>query len=123
MVKGQLFQAIMMWTWCCTQEVCQSCMFLMGFKIIFYVTGINYTEAVENEGFSDTLNRIDRYFSQTFASKYTLQEVSAVAVKFRYLMDNGKTIDVDLLLSPYWDTLSEQLSAMRTVHPPLKRLM
>ena len=46
-----------------------------------------------------------------------------MAVKFRYLMDNGKTIDVDLLLSPYWDTLSEQLSAMRTVHPPLKRLM
>lgn len=84
---------------------------------------LDYAEAVRKDGYTETLEKIDRYLQINLADKYTKQEISTIALKFRFNKDDGKTIDTDLLLSPFWETQNEQFVAMRQVNPPLKRLM
>ncbi len=85
--------------------------------------GLDYAEAVANDGYTAILKKIHSYLQTKLGGKYTMQEISSIAVKFRCEKDDGTTIDIDLLLSPFWATPNDQFTAMRQVKPPLKRLM
>ena len=78
--------------------------------------GIDYQKAAA-DGYSDLLEKLQDYMKEELSDDYTEEGRTHVAIKFRY-----KTIQVDLLLSPYWETMDSYLRDIRTIQPPFKRL-
>lgn len=84
--------------------------------------GIDHVTAAENGNYTDILEKIDDYLSEELGDEYNYEDFTDVALKFGYILPDGTILDVDLLLSPYWKE-GELLSFLRTVHPPVRRLM
>ena len=84
--------------------------------------GIDHVTAAENGNYTDILEKIDDYLSEELGDEYNYEDFTDVALKFGYSLPDGTIRDVDLLLSPYWKE-GELLSFLRTVHPPVRRLM
>ena len=86
--------------------------------------GIDRVRAAENGNYTAILEKINGYLSEELGDKYNgyHEDFTDVALKFGYSLPDGTILDVDLLLSPYWKE-GELLSFLRTVHPPVRRLM
>ena len=68
-------------------------------------------------GYDDILTKLDEYLEEEMED-YTFLSMSEVAVKFQV-----RDYEIDLLLSPLWASPDELYSYLRTVKPPIKRLM
>jgi len=87
-----------------------------------YSRSIDHVTAAENGNYTDILEKIDDYLSEELGDEYNYEDFTDVALKFGYILPDGTILDVDLLLSPYWKE-GELLSFLRTVHPPVRRLL
>jgi len=85
-------------------------------------TGIDPAAAAE-DGYGEILDKLNQYLSELLHDKYHFEDTSDVALKFRYTFPDGMTLDVDLLLSPFWKDREELLRFLQTIQSPVKRLM
>lgn len=75
--------------------------------------------AVPRDGYEELLGKIKEYLKQELSSDYldNPDKTSKVAVQFTYLY-HGVELDVDLLLSPHWDTKQDYWRDLQDVSPP-----
>jgi hypothetical protein len=66
--------------------------------------------------------KIEAYLSRELAPNYTHLGNTHVAVQFKYKLPEGGYLDVDLLLSPYWESQDSYYSDLAQIKPPIKRL-
>ena len=78
-------------------------------------------EQALDDGYEDYLDRIDDYLSSKLKDKYTYEGFTKVAIKFSIQPPGERSVDVDLLLSPFFDSHAELLSELTKVQPPLMR--
>ena len=83
---------------------------------------LHYQVAVDNDGYEDVLMKLNAYLTMTLGANYTYEDHSKVALKFNYQVPGGRTVDVDLLLSPVWESQEHFFSDLVHVSPP-KRLL
>ena len=87
-----------------------------NFTISF--TGLLPSERdVAATGYEDILEKLNAYL-QKYMNGYVYMSMTDYAVKCKV-----KDYEIDLLLSPRWETQDALYSHLRTVKPPLKRLM
>ena len=84
--------------------------------------GIDPVAAVE-DGYGEILDKLNQYLSELLHDNYHFEDTSDVALKFRYTFPDGMTLDVDLLLSPFWENRERLLLFLQTITSPVKRLM
>ena len=77
---------------------------------------IDFRDVVEN-GHDETLEKLKTYVEKELSPHYKYSDTTKVALQFSY-----KGIDVDLLLSPYWETRGEYYHDLAQVEPS-KRLL
>ena len=96
-------------------------------------TGITYRSALEKEDddgdddedtdyYSRLKKKINAYLSQALSPNYTYLGSTSVAVQFKYRLPEKGYLNVDLLLSPYWESQEQYWRDLAQIHPPIKRL-
>ena len=90
--------------------------------ILQFFIDLNYEE-VAKEGYEAIKDKLKIYLAETLKSHYNYIKETPVAIQFHYQLSEGVGLDVDLLLSPYWDTEDQFFSDLMKICPPSKRLM
>lgn len=88
-----------------------------------FLSDLHYRVAIESEGYSNVLEKLNKYLEEKLGALYTYEDETQVALKFSHQLPGGGTIDVDLLLSPYWDSQEHLFCDLAEIHSPIKRLM
>ena len=116
-----------MWTLCSIQEVSRSGSFPVlnhAFLLLHCVfPDLHYQDAVDNDGYENVLIKLNEYLKTALRANYTYEDHSKVALKFNYQVPEGGDVDVDLLLSPFWESQEHFFSDLANVSPPIKRLL
>ena len=73
------------------------------------------------DGYEDYFEEMDEYLEDKLKDQYTYEDDTNVAVKFKVQPPGECSIDIDLILSPYFDSHEEYLSALTRVEPPPER--
>ena len=79
-------------------------------------TEIKFREVVKT-GYGETLKKLKIYMEKELSSHYSYSGTTTVALQFKY-----EGMDVDLLLSPYWETRREYYHDLAQIES-CKRLM
>ena len=77
--------------------------------------GIKYAEVVE-DGYEEIQDKLEDYLEKRLSPDYMYSGRTNVAVKFQY-----RGIEVDLLLSPFWETRRDYYDAMQQIKVPEDR--
>ena len=85
-----------------------------------YALGIKYQEVIDN-GYEELQEKIKSYLARELRPNYTYKGVTNVAIQFRYKLPEKGYLDVDLLLSPYWETTESYLADLAKIESPLER--
>ena len=78
-------------------------------------------KAIE-DGYEDYFDDIGKYLEDKLQGQYTFEDTTNVAIKFSIQPPGQKSIDIDLILSPYFADHHEYLRALKRVQPPPMRL-
>ena len=81
----------------------------------WFLIGIDPVMVIQN-GYDDIQDKLENYMKKHLSPHYKYCDRTHVAVKFTY-----KQLEVDLLLSPYWDTREEYYTFMRKIQHPRDR--
>ena len=84
---------------------------------------IDAKDAKDNDGYKELLEKTNSYLKRNLGHRYKWIEFTKVAVKFSCTLSSGDPLDVDLLLSPFWENQHEFWRFLQTVHPAPKRSM
>ena len=74
--------------------------------------GIDPDDVVE-DGYGEIQDKLEEYLEKQLFPHYTYCGRTHVAIQFTY-----KQLEIDLLLSPYWETKAEYYQAMRVIPDP-----
>lgn len=85
-----------------------------------HYAGLNYRDAVD-VGYEDYLDDIKSYLEEKPNIQFKGQ--TKVAINFNYKLCEGGDLDIDLLLSPYWESKEALYADLEFIQPPIKRLM
>lgn len=84
--------------------------------------GITYEKALSDGYYDDLKRKINAYLTRELSPNYTYLGETSVAVQFKYRLPEKGYLDVDLLLSPYWESREHYWRDLAKIHPPLRRL-
>ena len=82
--------------------------------------GIDIKDAIE-DGYEEYFDDIGDYLEDKLQGQYTFEDTTNVAIKFSIQPPGQSSIDIDLILSPYFSDHHEYLRALKDVQPPLMR--
>ena len=82
--------------------------------------GITIKKAVE-DGYEEYFDEMDSYLHEKLRGQYTHEDFTNVAIKFSIQRPGECSIDVDLILSPFFSDHDELLRSLTRVKPPSKR--
>ena len=94
----------------------------MKFPELYTPIEINHKDAAEN-GYDDTLKKVKEFLEKNLAPYYTFENTTEVAIKFKYEHPDVGSLDVDLLLSPFFETKEAFFCGLLDIDDPLTRLM
>ncbi len=83
-------------------------------------------EDVIRDGYKNILDKIESYLSENLSYGYTFIDYhrfdkKKVALKFSCNIPDGGKIDIDLLLSPYWEKRESYYRDLRGIEDPKDR--
>lgn len=85
-----------------------------------YTQGLK-TQEVIDDGYEEYLDSIGEYLDDKLKDQYTYEDTTNVAIKFSIQPPGQSSIDIDLILSPYFADHHEYLQALKQVQPPEMR--
>ena len=91
-------------------------------KMLYENTGISYQSVLEKEDNGRLKKKINAYLSQALSPNYTYLGSTSVTVQFKYRLPEKGYLNVDLMLSPYWESREQYWRDLAQIHPTIQRL-
>lgn len=82
--------------------------------------GLTTKKAID-DGYKDYFDDMGEYLEDKLQGQYTFEDTTNVAIKFSIQPPGQNSIDIDLILSPYFADHHEYLRELKRVQPPAMR--
>lgn len=92
---------------------------------------MKYKEGIKDNGYHEILEKINDYFEEALSPNYTRiplegdlkkRGIPDVMLRFTHKLEGGGTLDVDLLLSPHWESKEDFFEALRGMTDEQRRM-
>lgn len=99
---------------CLSQSLCE-------YVCCAITPGLTIKKATE-DGYEEYFDEMNSYLNERLRGQYTHDDFTNVAIKFSIQPPGEYSIDIDLILSPYFSDHDELLRSLTAVKPPSMRL-